>query len=99
MWDFRAGGDAAFIARYAYVTGRAGRVTGRELHLCVDCAAKFAKRNGLTLPTDTCGGVSRRATPGVAATTISGRRCPGCGHILFGIGGEVAHKCAGAADR
>ena len=46
------GGPAVFLASYNYITGRAGRVGLRELPLCRDCAAKFAKNHKVEVPDD-----------------------------------------------
>jgi hypothetical protein len=38
-----------YIAEYDYMTGRAGRVSRRRVHLCPDCARRFAAKHGLTI--------------------------------------------------
>ncbi len=46
----RCAGRPVYIARFDYVTGKAGRVTDRRLHLCLECGARWAKKAGLELP-------------------------------------------------
>lgn len=40
----------AWIGWYSYVTGRAGRVSQRNVYLCDAHARRFCEQHGLTLP-------------------------------------------------
>lgn len=44
-------GKVVYVASYRYVSGqRSGRTTTNRRLLCADCAATFARRNGLMSP-------------------------------------------------
>lgn len=42
VWE---GGPTTHIATYRYVTGRAGRISSREVALCSLCAARWAAKH------------------------------------------------------
>ena len=44
------GPPAVYATSFRYVTGRAGRTTDRWQAVCLNCAAVFAAKHGLTLP-------------------------------------------------